>query len=258
MLVDLQDYLMYLIFYFQGEPYINPQFLEMVEHASKQGIYTITSTNGHFLTKEASERTVKSGLSRLIISIDGATQETYASYRKEGKLDQVIEGTRNVIEAKRRLKSKTPHVVFQFLVVRPNEHEIQAVRDLAKELGVDEIKFKSAQIYDYKNGNDLIPTLPQYSRYRELSDGTFELKTKLHNRCWKMWHSCVITWDGQVVPCCFDKDAKHPMGSLRLENFKDIWTNTTYQGFRNAILTARDQIDICTNCSEGLNAWVGS
>ena len=256
MIADLESYLMYLIFYFQGEPYINPQFLDMVEYAAQKGIYTITSTNGHFLTPEMAERTVKSGLSRMLISIDGATQETYESYRKEGNLAQVIQGAKNIIAAKKRLKSKTPHVVFQFLVVKPNEHEIPAIKKLAKEIGVDELKLKSAQIYDYHQGHDLIPDNHQYSRYREQADGTYILKNELHNRCWKMWQSCVITWDGKVVPCCFDKDASHSMGSLQHHSFEEVWKAKPYQAFRNAILTGRDQIDICTNCSEGLNAWV--
>ena len=84
---ELQQKLLYLIFYFQGEPYINPDFLEMVQYASKKGIYTITSTNGHFLNDDNARRTIESGLDRLIISVDGTTQEVYENYRKEGKLE---------------------------------------------------------------------------------------------------------------------------------------------------------------------------
>jgi radical SAM protein with 4Fe4S-binding SPASM domain len=252
---ELESNLMYLIFYFQGEPYINPQFLDMVDYASKKGIYTITSTNGHFLNEDIAERTVRSGLSRILISIDGATQETYSAYRREGQLEQVIEGTKNIVAAKKRLKSKTPHIVFQFLVVRPNEHEIPAIKKLAKELGVDELKLKTAQIYDYKNGSDLIPQNHRYSRYRPMSNGTYAIKNELQNRCWKMWQSCVITWDGRVVPCCFDKDASHAMGELQSSSFKEIWHGQPYRSFRNAILKGRDKIDICTNCTEGMNAW---
>ena len=110
----------YLTFYFQGEPYLNPQFLEMVKYASLKKIYTATSTNAHFLDEENARRTVESGLDRLIISIDGTTQETYQSYRIGGSLEKVLEGTRNIIRWKRELKSATPHVIFQFLVVKQN------------------------------------------------------------------------------------------------------------------------------------------
>ena len=83
---ELSRDLIYLIFYFQGEPYINPQFLEMVRYAHQQKLYTITSTNGHFLDDQRARETVESGLDRLIISVDGTTQETYEQYRKEGEL----------------------------------------------------------------------------------------------------------------------------------------------------------------------------
>ncbi len=190
--------LIYLIFYFQGEPYINPNFLDMVSYANEKGLYTITSTNGHFLNDANCKSTIESGLDRIIISIDGLTQKTYESYRIGGNLENVIKGTENLIKWKKDLNSKTPHIIFQFLVVRHNENEIEDLYKLADQIGVDEVKLKSAQIYDYKNGSDLIPTIEEYSRYSKQSDGSYKVKHKLVNKCWKLWHSCVITWDGIV------------------------------------------------------------
>lgn len=243
--------LTYLIFYFQGEPFIHPQFLEMVRYASQKGLYTITSTNGHFLNDDHARKTIESGLDRLIISIDGATQDVYEQYRVGGKLDIVLQGARNVVKWKRTLQSATPHIVFQFLVVRPNEHQVEAVKQLAREIGVDEVRFKTAQVYDYATGNPLIPTIDRYSRYRKGKDGVWRVKNKLLNHCWKLWHACVITWDGMVVPCCFDKDAVHRLGNLRMQPFADIWRGEAYRAFRTQLLQGRDRIDICTNCTEG-------
>ncbi len=247
--------LMYLIFYFQGEPYINPGFLDMVKYAHQKGIYTITSTNGHFLNDENAKRTIESGLDRLIISVDGTTQEVYEQYRKAGKLANVLAGARNIVKWKKQLRSKTPHIIFQFLVVKPNEHQIPEIYRLAEEIGIDEVKLKTAQVYDYKNGNPLIPTLDKYARYAKQPDGTYKVKNKLLNHCWKLWHSCVITWDGLVVPCCFDKDAKHRLGDLKKSTFEELWQANEYQTFRRKILSGRDQIDICTNCTEGCKVW---
>jgi radical SAM protein with 4Fe4S-binding SPASM domain len=252
---ELGNQLFYLTFYFQGEPYINPAFLEMVHFAHQKGIYTATSTNAHFLNDKNAKATIESGLDRLIISVDGTTQEVYEAYRKEGNLEKVLEGARRVVHWKKQLKSSTPHIIFQFLVVRPNEHQIEAVKALAQEIGVDEVKFKTAQIYDYKHGNPLIPTIDKYARYAKQADGTYKIKNELLNHCWKLWHSCVITWDGWVVPCCFDKDAQYRLGSLQHESFADIWHNEAYQAFRKQLLKGRDQIDICTNCTEGCRVW---
>lgn len=247
--------LIYANYYFQGEPFINPNFLEMVSYASHKGIHTSTSTNAHFISEKVAIKTIESGLDRLIISIDGTTQETYESYRIHGSLDKVIEGTKNILKAKKELKSATPHVIFQFLVVKPNEHQIEDIKQLGAELGVDEVRFKTAQVYDYKNGNRLIPTIEKYSRYRRNSDGTYSLKNKLVNQCWRMWHSCVSTWDGKVVPCCFDKDATHQLGDLKKDSLQSVWKNKDYQNFRSSILHSRSEIDICKNCSEGTKVW---
>lgn len=252
---ELGSSLIYLYFYFQGEPYLNPNFLDMVKYASDKGIYTVTSTNAHFLDEENAKRTVESGLDRIIVSIDGTTQETYQSYRVGGKLSKVLEGTKNLVKWRDKLGAKTPHIIFQFLVVRPNEHQIEEVQTLATELGVDQVVLKTAQVYDYANGNPLIPTIDKYARYKKQADGTYTIKNKLANHCWKLWHSCVITWDGKVVPCCFDKDAQHQLGDLKSQSFKELWQGEFYNRFRRNILKSRKEIDICANCSEGTKVW---
>ena len=248
--------LLYLVFYFQGEPYLNPSFLGYGEVCFKQkDLYR------HFYQCALpdmminAKRTIESGLDRLIISIDGTTQDVYQQYRVGGNLDKVIEGAKNIVKWKKELKSKTPFVVFQFLVVKPNEHQIEDVKKLAKEIGVDDVWFKTAQVYDYENDpNQLIPTIDKYSRYRKTANGT-EFKGKLANQCWRLWHDPVITWDGLVAPCCFDKDAQHRLGNLKEKSFKEIWKNGEYTRFRTQILKGRKNIDICANCSEGTKVW---
>lgn len=248
---ELKQHLLYLTFYFQGEPYLHPKFLEMVQYANQQKIYTSTSTNAHYLNDENAKKTVESGLDRLIISIDGTTQEAYKQYRVGGQLSKVLDGTKNIIKWKKALNSTTPLVIFQFLVVKHNEHQIEDLKQLAKEYEVNEVLFKTAQVYDFEDGNDLIPTIDQYSRYKQLANGKYVIKNLLENACWKLWHSCVITWDGKIVPCCFDKDAQHQLGDLNMHSFNEIWNNDAYKNFRVQLTKGRKEIDICKNCSEG-------
>jgi radical SAM protein with 4Fe4S-binding SPASM domain len=248
--------LLYLIFYFQGEPYLNPHFLDMVQYAHQKGIYTATSTNAHYLTEEKARKTVESGLDRLIISIDGTTQDVYQSYRVGGQLEKVLQGARNIVKWKRELNSKTPFVFFQFLVVKPNEHQLEDIKRIADEIGVDQVRFKTAQVYDYENDpNQLIPSLDKYSRYRRDKQGRMQIKSGLQNHCWRLWSGNVITWDGLVVPCCFDKDAMHQLGNMKMQSFREIWHNSNYRQFRSELMASRKNIDICANCSEGLRVW---
>jgi len=244
-----------LNFYFQGEPYLNPDFLKMVKSASTNNIYTLTSTNAHYLTDEMSKLTIESGLDEMIISIDGVTQEVYEQYRIGGKLDKVLEGAKNIIKWKKTLKSRTPFVVFQFVAFKSNEHQVEMVKQLGKQLGADTVRIKTAQIYDFENSQELIPENKALSRYKKDKFGKWQIKNPLLNQCWRMWQGCVITWDGKMVPCCFDKDAHYQLGDLKKDLFKEVWKSQAYNAFRQSILNGRKEIDICKNCTEGTKVW---
>lgn len=247
---QLEKNLTYLMIYFQGEPYLNKEFFELVRYAVSKNIYTATSTNGHFLDGENARQTIESGLDRLIVSLDGTDQESYSAYRAGGDFEKVISGIKNVVEWKKKLNSKKPYIILQFLVLKSNEHQLAEIRELSRQLGVDELQLKTAQFYDFKNGNLLMPENEKYSRYSRNNDGTFSIKKKLRNRCLRIWQSLVITWDGRVVPCCFDKNATHQLGDLNKTSLKEIWKGKEYKAFRKDVLKGRKHIDICCNCSE--------
>ncbi len=247
---QLKNHLVYLTLYFQGEPFLHPDFFEMVKFARKNNIYVATSTNAHFLTEKNAELTVKSGLNRLVISLDGIDSETYKIYRKGGNFNTVLQGIRNLCNAKKQMNVSHPFVILQFIVFATNEHQIDDIKRLGKELGVDEVQIKTAQIYDYENGNPLIPEYQKYSRYKKLDDGKYIIKKKIKNQCSRMWQSAVICWDGRVVPCCFDKDAVYQLGNLKNQTFSEIWKNQAYNAFRDQIIKNRKSIDICCNCTE--------
>ena len=129
------------------------------------------------------------------------------------------------------------------------------MRQVARETGVDGIVFKTAQIYEYGKKDHMIPDNPAWSRYRALPDGSYGINGRQSDHCWRMWSSSVITWDGRVLPCCFDKDADHQLGMLGDSSFKQIWEGENYKTFRQQILRSRKGIDICANCTEGTRVW---
>lgn len=253
---QISSSVIYATYYFQGEPFLHPRFLDLIRAAHAKRIFTATSTNAHFIHREKAAEIVESGLDQLIISVDGMSQEVYGQYRINGDLEKVWQATEYLIEAKRMAKSKTPRLIFQCLAVKPNEHEIPLLFEKAKKLEIDEVRIKSAQLYDYQNGHPLMPENEAYSRYIRKKNGKYVLKNQGGNSCWRMWSGCVITWDGKVVPCCFDKDAQHSFGALSMESFRSIWKSEAYKAFRQSILHARNEIDICTNCSEGAKVWL--
>mgnify|MGYP003692565373 CR=1 FL=1 len=248
--------LVYLNLYFQGEPYLHKGMDDLVAIGKREGLYVSTSTNAHFIDAQRAERIVESGIDRLIISIDGADQEAYASYRVGGKIEKVLDATRHVLDAKRKLGRPHPHVVWQFLVVGINEHQLPTMRAMARQWGVDEFVVKTAQLDAPEDGHPLLTEDPRLRRYDRDPSGRWVLRNPMLDRCWRMWQGAVLTWDGKVVPCCFDKDAQHAMGQAQDgAGFREIWQNPAYHSFRESVFKHRAGIEMCRNCTEGTEVW---
>lgn len=239
----------YLMLYFQGEPFLHSDFLNMVRYAEENNIYTCTSTNGHFLDTENSQRIIDSKLSRIIISMDGADDKSYRKYRIGGDFNKVMNGIKTLADLKTKNKSTTPYIIIQSLILSSNENELNEIKKLENIPGINKVSFKTAQFYNYENGKSLMPDNSKLSRYKK-TNGKYKIKQKLKNRCWKMWHSLVITWDGKVLPCCFDKHSENELGDLNTQKLKDIWQSEEYKSFRKKVLRKRKGIEICCNCGE--------
>lgn len=242
--------LFYLTLYFQGEPLLNPHFSEMVTFARSRRIFVSTSTNGHYLNQHNVDEILKSGLNHLVISMDGLDQETYEKYRVNGNLQLVTEGIKRLVDTKKAVRSSTPYVELQFIVFRHNEHQVDQMKEFAKQTGVDKLSFKTAQIYNFDEIGKTIPTLKGKSRYRLLADNSWVPARKIRNRCHRIWSSIVVTWDGKVVPCCYDKNAEFQTGKILEKPIREIWRNQQISAFRSKILSRRSDIAICRNCGE--------
>lgn len=240
----------YLTLYFQGEPFLHPHFSRFVRLASERRLYTATSTNGHFLNENTAQELVKSGLNRLIVSLDGLDQHTYEKYRKGGDLQKVCKGIETVRRVRTELKSLKPLIVVQFIVMKHNEHQMNDVRQFAYVLGADVVELKTAQIYDMKDPNGIIPVNDKHSRYIRSGGDEWKLKSSLPNHCFRMWSAVVVSWDGNVLPCCYDKDANFSYGNLNDSDIQKILYSKEANEFRTAVFSCRKEMDICSNCPE--------
>lgn len=256
---DVGEHLVLLMLWNQGEPFINKDLLEMIRYARGKRIPTMTSTNGHFVrTPEQARAVVESGLSEMIVSLDGVDQETYEAYRVGGKLERVLEGTRLVAEAKRELGSATPLINMQFIVFRHNEEDLAEAERLSKELGADQFLIKTAQVYSDDDATTFLPDEDLFRRYEEAPDsGDLRVKGQPAKGCKVLWYSSMVNWNGDVAPCCFDKDVDYGMGDAfnghdsRSSTFAQIWKGRAYMDFREQLLDDRLGVDMCRNCSEG-------
>jgi len=243
--------LCYLLLYFQGEPFLHPQFVDFIRYAKSKGIFVASSTNGHFFSETNVKKLVLSKLDFLTISLDGVTSESYQKYRKGGDFNQVISGIKTLVKIKNKLKINYPLIELQFIVFKHNEGEIKRFKELGKELGVDRTSIKSAQIYNAEQSSGILPPdNPVYSRYKKDESGKFKLIKKRGKYCLRQWSSAVITWEGDMAPCCYDKEAKYAYGNLKEHCLDELWGSQKAVQFRDVFFQRRNVPEICKECPE--------
>lgn len=247
---EVSPYSFMLIMWNQGEPFLNPDFIEMCQIAKAHNMLLLVSTNANRMPD--AKEILKAGIDRLIISADGASQETYNLYRKNGDLSKVIENVKAIVAEKKVRGSRLPRIIWQFIVMKHNEHEEKKIKELALDLEVDQLQLKTVQIYAKEDIYNFLPENPKYRRYKIKGDN-FELKYGIKNRCRRIWTQPVVNWDGEMAVCCFDKDNDFKIGNIQNHSFKHLWKSKPFNAMRKKILTDRKQIEMCRNCGEGVS-----
>jgi radical SAM protein with 4Fe4S-binding SPASM domain len=225
------------------------------------GLYTIVSTNAQALNCSTAEALVNSGLNRIIVSIDGFSEESYQTYRVGGSLQKALDALRCLANAKRLHKSHI-RIELQTLRLKTNEHEWNWIKKNYKQLGATHLAFKTAQLYDFEHGHPLMPTNERYSRYRKTADGTYVHKSShlsplalsphrliASRPCLRLWSGCVITTNGDVLPCCYDKDHKHTLGNITSQTLPEIFHGPKAHSLRSHILRGHLP-EMCKNCDK--------
>ena len=231
---QIKDYCVWLSLYSWGEPFLNRRIHEFVAYAHQKNIATIISTNlNKPLTEEMAENIIKSGLDVMIVSLDGVTQEVYEKYRVGVILQRVLDNVKLLVEKKRELGYTTPYMEWQFIVMRQNEHEMEEAKQLAAEMGVDAVIFKNV---DFPHGMDdleeaqrwLPKEHPEYLREQTF----FKPYHEDGLRCWRLWRSAVVNWDGGLAPCCYLTDKSEDFGDVNANSIKEIWNAQDYSTAR--------------------------
>lgn len=241
-------HLSYLQLFLQGEPFMHSGIATITRQATQRGIYTCLSTNAHHLTQGNVEKIMDAGFHKIIISLDGLTQQTYEAYRKGGDLSKVLSGLENLLFAKTQKHSAYPFIEVQFLVFSHNEHEMALMKDFANRQGIDKLSFKKAQIYDATKKRALIPKNKRFARY-DKQTGNLLRKPTSKGACSRLWTTLVVTWEGTMIPCCYDKNATWGIKKNR-EFSLSKWKSQHFTHFREVLLRNRTAIEMCNNCPE--------
>ena len=260
---EIGDTLVHIALWNFGESLLNKDVYEMIKYAKQKKIFIRISTNGLFFgpapnVEENLERLLSSNLDDFIFAIDGASQETYEKYRVGGNLKKIFEHVKKAVEIKRKIGSKT-FIEIQMIVMKHNEHELNKMEEIAKEIGVDKLTFKTVSFQVDKSGkveqrfDVFLPSNEAYSRYKKIQDKVIRKDDAL-NECERTWYSMVINWDGDVTACCFDPNREYNLGNVFKDGgFKAVWNNQKYVNFRKRILTDKQSIPMCKNCAGKLS-----
>ena len=226
---QIAPYACILELYNWGEPFLHPQIFDMIRYASERNIFVRLSSNLNHFDRAMAEKTVASGLDALIVSVDGATEATYQKYRRRGQLSKVVRNIELLMEARRQAESRLPYVTLRMLVNRHNEHEIEDVRRMATELGVD--VFTTGALFvntaDREQAGEWLPQ-DECLSYYDYSAG--ELQNVWH--CADLWEAMVINWDGGLPPCCWVQNAENDFDDALARPLKDIWNDAAYVSSR--------------------------
>ena len=274
-----------------GEPLLNKDIYEMIAYAHRQNIVTSVSTNFQSFSENDAERLISSGLDILILSIDGASQESYEKYRVGGDFRKAIEHISILVKKKKEKGSARPYICWQFLVMRHNEHEVEAAKKMAQDLGIDSITIDHAYLLvtTREEGEKWLPSDPKNHRYdlkqletrwkaieeahtvQPVAEKQQEAVAEMHDRpgeyvnvqnnfhrradCSWLWTQTTINWDGSVSPCCAVYAPSFDFDNISETSFKKVWNNEKYRASRRFSSTgeAGGTITVCMQCPLALH-----
>lgn len=245
---DMEDYLLFLVVWEWGEPFLNPELPDMLRYASDRGIKTVTSTNAHFLHDTGYlQRILTSGLSTLIIAIDSLKNDSYEFYRRGGNLERALAGLKTVVELKKKLSSST-RINLRMVLMNSNEDERDHMRSVARRLKVDTFTVKTAYPNCGATQNDalIVPTNPKHRRYA-YKPGTFD-RIRVGGPCTKPWFMFNIHSNGNVVACNYDYNQEMIVGNAFEHPLTEIWNSEACRALRKKLFYDKDTLPKCREC----------
>lgn len=236
--------LLLVVLYGWGEPTLHPELPRLVAACARRGVRSFTSTNGQGLQSAAeAEALVASGLDALVIAVDGSTEEHYRTYRRSGTLEKARRCIGAVEAAKARLGSSRPYTNLRVVVTRENEDELPALRQMARELGVNLFSTKSLGCLVAEE--DFERLAPSAAASRRSAPPARAQAAPL---CPYVFRQPTVFWDGTVVGCEFDYGLERPLGDLRRQSFREIWNGPAARDLRSAVTCGGRAPDFCGAC----------
>lgn len=222
---EAKDFIQFAQLFHTGESLIHPKIFEMIDYASKANVYTMLHTNGTMLSNNNRKKLFSSGLDYLSFSFE--------AIRKKDNLKNSLANILSFLEESN--KATKPFTVV----------EVINMKDLHED--IDEIK----NIFSGTNLNMF--RIRQHTNWseKELQGNLMKTRENIPKLlCEFPYQSMAIHWNGDVVPCCLDFDAKYKLGNVTRSSLVDIWNGNKMQRLREVVKT-RDynSVNLCGDCS---------
>jgi MoaA/NifB/PqqE/SkfB family radical SAM enzyme len=226
-----------------GEPFLHPQFFEIIAFCKSLGVYVTTSSHGMSLKPDVCERILESGLDEVNVSMDGATRKTFNELRVGADFDTVVERVTALSDLKRARGVEKPRLNVNMTILRRNLREVPRLVRLAKRMGVQSVSFSSVVAYKAEDIPQSALDTPEFEaaldEARRLAD-----RHGIEMSFWRQkpvgWapaphapgapHGCVVLWSDQIIErdglmklCCYieedvaDVFKDGPMGAFNGE-----------------------------------------
>jgi organic radical activating enzyme len=221
-----------------GEPLLHPRIIEMIHYGKRHGAKLEMSTNATLLDEETAGRLLDSELNMIYLCLDGTTKETYEAIRRKSDYETTVANIQRFIEMKDATGRVLPNVFLQIVEMKPTKAQIEEFKRRWTVPGVTGINVKAFDSWGSQ--------VEEINRLRD--DQRRAPATRYH--CPNLWYHAHIYWDGTLVCCDRDYDAKYPLGNVAGGVMK-AWNGPEMTELRRKHLTG-DLADVpsCENCVE--------
>jgi MoaA/NifB/PqqE/SkfB family radical SAM enzyme len=266
-IIDKFDYRTRIFLTKFGEPFLNPEVFRIIDYAKNKG-HNICLSSNFDIDKSIIKDIAKSRLDKILISLDGFSQESNSKYRIGSNFNNIKGNMLYLNQLKRDQNLPPLSITWQYLVNKYNENEITNASMFAKENGIS-IEFSNmglAEDLPEYNSGDLeklkrkwLPNNTQFIRNYLLNNTPTYVANSV---CPFLWRSISINVDMKVTPCCYTYSDQSCFGDISKDTIETIWNNEYYQAARclfNGKTSANNSKKIicgsCNNFAKGISRF---
>lgn len=220
---------------YMNEPLIVQDLEKYIQYAKSVGFVNIfMSTNGIMLTDKRARSLIESGITKVFISLDATTAETYKIQRNSDKFDKIIKNVLNFLEIKKQLGLQYPLIRVNFLKNKANLHELNDFV-LYWEGKADMIIIQEMnQLIDNESSLFIKPDKPNY-------------------KCSFPFKQLVVDARKRILPCCCMNGTELQLGHADTMTLNEAWNSEKMVELRTLHQNGNYKENaVCRSCIDGV------